>query len=330
MEADPRTLRPGLKEERAERDARPANRRAHPERRSSTGAGTAAKMIRRAFILVAGATGAGKTTLIEHLLRFELRTLIAARCIRDDALGEPREMAPRDRSELKRYRGAGAAGVAEYRFPSSHADLDAFYSTRFMGDYSEGVLLEGDQPVEYVDLKVFVTSVDPRSPGLFRRATRDRAKEKLESLERFEKLLASPEGTKALVTQYLGKTLGEHMCSPGRLEETHASMIAILEREHVAPAPEPTKHWAIAPAYTGIEHAQAVVVNIRSDKERLGAQRLVEDLARLRQDKAIFNDILGWRGHRIPITAVMANLTDSRDPGLKKMLARIGRAFKQS
>lgn len=290
----------------------------------------AAELIRRAFILVSGPAGAGKTTLIEHLLRYEQRPLIAARCIRDETLREPKETASRDRSELRRYRKAGAAGVVEYRFPSSHADLDAFYTTRFMEEYSEGVVLEGDQPVEFVDLKVFVTSVHPESPSLFRRETRDRARERLESLERFEKLLGSPEGTKALVTQYLSKSLAEHMCGPSRLDETRASIYPILERERVAPAPEPTKHWVIDPAYAGIEHAQAVVVNIRSDKERRSAQRLVEALARLRQDKAIFQDILGWRGHRIPITAVIADLVDSRDSSLKKMLARTGRALKQA
>jgi hypothetical protein len=287
-------------------------------------------MIRRAFILVTGPAGAGKTTLIEHLLHSQLRTLIATRCIRDDSLREPKEVPSRNRGELRRYRRAGAAGVVEYRFPSSHADLDAIYTTRFMEEYSEGVILEGDQPVEFVDLKVFVAPVHPSGPSLFRRVTRNRAKERLESLRQHEKLLGSPEGTRTLLTRYFGKTLADHMCDPGRLEETRASMSAVLERERVAPVPKPTKHWAIAPGYEGIEHAQAVVVNIRNANEHRGAQQLVDDLSRLRQDKAIFQDILGWRGHRIPITAVIADLADPRDPGLRKMLARIGRALKQT
>jgi len=133
-----------------------------------------------------------------------------------------------------------------------------------------------------------------------------------------------------LVTSYLGQALAEHMCMPGRINETRATISAILKRERVAPAPESTKHWAIAPGYEGIEHAQAVLVNIRNPEERRGAQRLLQDLTQLRQDKAIFQDILGWRGHRIPITAVVADLADPRDSGLKKMLARIGRALKQS
>jgi len=287
-------------------------------------------MIRRAFIPVAGPSGAGKTALIEHLLCSERRTMIAARSIRDDTLHEPIERTSRHESELRRYRKAGAAGVAEYRFPTSDAELEAFYATRFMEEYSEGVILEGDQPVEYVDLKVFVTPVQAKSPSLLRRVTRNHAKERLASLKQFEKLLGSPEGTRMLVTSYLGQALAEHMCMPGRINETRATISAILKRERVAPAPESTKHWAIAPGYEGIEHAQAVLVNIRNPEERRGAQRLLQDLTQLRQDKAIFQDILGWRGHRIPITAVVADLADPRDSGLKKMLARIGRALKQS
>ena len=43
--------------------------------------------------------------------------------------------------------------------------------------------------------------------------------------------------------------------------------------------------------------------------------------------KAI-RDILGWHGHLIPITATVADLADPRDPGLKKVLARIRRTFR--
>lgn len=286
-------------------------------------------MIQRAFLLVTGPVGAGKTTLIEHLLRPEFRTVIVARCIRDDTLRKPQEATPRNHHELRRYRRAGAAAAVEYRFPASHADLDAFYATRFMEEYSEGVVLEGDPPVEYLDLTVFVTPVLAGQATLFRRVTVDRTRERMKGLGQWERLLGSPKGTKELVRSHLGETLAEHMCAPSRLEETRASMLAILQSERAAAAPDPVKRWTIAPGYEGIEHAQTVVVNVRAPGERRGAERLVEDLARLRKDEAIFQDILGWRGHRIPITAVVANLADPHDPGLKKVLARIRRSFRR-
>ena len=44
---------------------------------------------------------------------------------------------------------------------------------------------------------------------------------------------------------------------------------------------------------------------------------------------ALFNDILGAHGTKIPITAVVANLNDPKDAGLKKALARVGRAMRR-
>lgn len=301
---------------------------AHDARRWPIGDAPANDMIRRSFVLVAGPTGAGKTTLIEHLLRHESRTLIAARCIGDETLRQPKEVAPRDQNELRRYRKAGAAAVVEYRFPASHADLEAFFMTRFMEEYSEGVVLEGDQPFEFVDVRVFVAPA-LKGRSLYRRKTRDRARERAEGLRQLEKLLGSPEGTKEAVASLFGQPLAEAMSAmPSRLEETRATMLAVLEKERAALPPEPTEHWVIAPCYEGIERAQVVVVNIRTAAERRIGENLVSDLDRLRKDEAIFQDILGWRGQRIPVTAAVADLADPRDAGLKKVLTRIRRAFR--
>jgi hypothetical protein len=45
---------------------------------------------------------------------------------------------------------------------------------------------------------------------------------------------------------------------------------------------------------------------------------LLVDMARLRKDDMLFNDIVGLRSTRLPITAVVANLADPRDGGQKK------------
>jgi len=54
---------------------------------------------------------------------------------------------------------------------------------------------------------------------------------------------------------------------------------------------------------------------------------LLVDLARLRKDDAPFNDILGTRGYRTPITTVVANMADPRDAGRKKAVARVRRTI---
>jgi hypothetical protein len=123
-------------------------------------------MIERTLIHVTGPRGAGKTTLIAHVLRRAGRLVAAARCIRDDALRVPKESAPKGHAELKAYRAAGADPVALYRFPASHADWDAFCTTNLMTDYFEAVLLEGALPVEWVDLTVYVAPPGPDGGSL--------------------------------------------------------------------------------------------------------------------------------------------------------------------
>lgn len=67
--------------------------------------------------------------------------------------------------ELRRYRAAGARGASRYHFPRHDVDTDAFFMTESMSDYAQGVVIEGDRPVEYVDLTVFVASPVPECCG---------------------------------------------------------------------------------------------------------------------------------------------------------------------
>jgi hypothetical protein len=71
-----------------------------------------------------------------------------------------------------------------------------------------------------------------------------------------------------------------------------------------------------------------VVVNVRDPAERAAAEQLLVDLARLRKDDALFNDIVGFRSNRLPITAVVSNLADPRDVGRKKAAARVRRTIR--
>ena len=56
---------------------------------------------------------------------------------------------------------------------------------------------------------------------------------------------------------------------------------------------------------------------------------LVEDVRRLRQDPDVFQDVIGRRGSKIPVTAVFGDVSDRRDPGMKKAFARVTRAISQ-
>jgi hypothetical protein len=115
--------------------------------------------------------------------------------------------------------------------------------------------------------------------------------------------------------------------NPSVKENLREIMLGAIARMREAPPTAPIEHWSIAPSHRGIEHAQLVVVNVLDEKERARGERLVADLLRLRKDDQLFADILGTRGTRIPITAVVANVTDPKDKGLRKAVARVKRTI---
>jgi len=287
-------------------------------------------VIERAYIHVAGPVGAGKTTFVEAVLRRVDRCWLAARCARNDALRQSRESSAKAHPELRRYREAGATGVALFEFPRDDIGPDEFFMTHLMEDYSQGVVLEGDNPLGFVDLHVYIAPALPAGESLFVRRQRDRAKEERGKADAMGRLLRKPGGPAELLEQMVGAPIGDFVRRhKPLLEHTRADLLAAIAQARKAPPPKPTEHWAVAEGYEGIEHAQLVVVNIRNEPERREGEQLVGDLGRLRKEPALFDDILGARGTKIPITAVVANLSDPKDAGLKKALARVGQAMRR-
>ena len=283
------------------------------------------------MIHVAGPQGTGKTTLIEQVLRaLDGMVVLAARCLRDDSLRRSREAAPKRHPELRRYREAGAIEAAVFTFPGSDIDSDAFYMTDLMESYSQAVVLEGDCPLSFADLRVYVAPPLEAGASLLVRKKRDRAEEERKKAAAMEQLLGAPDGVERWFEQMIGGPAAAFARGrPEFLEETRAHLLAGLENVRKAPPPAATEHWAIAEGYGGIEHAQVVVVNVRGDSESEDVSRLLSDLDRLRKNKEIFEDVLGWRGKKTPITAVAADLADSKNRGTKKAVTRVKRSLRK-
>lgn len=286
-------------------------------------------MRERALIHVGGPKGAGKTTFVEQILGGASEWVLAARCVRDDSLRQARESAPSSQPELRRYREAGASGAALFTFPEGDIGSEAFFLTRLMEDYSQAVVLEGDSPLTFVDLAVFVAPPFGEGESLLVRRQRDRAKEERAKADALERLLREPDGVAEFLGQMVGVPLAEFARkNPSLVKDTRARMLDAIAQARKAPSPKPTEHWAIADGYEGIERAQLVVVNVRDDVERERGERLVSDVHRLRKDAAVFDDVLGHHGSKVPVTAVVANMADRNNAGTKKALARVQRAIR--
>lgn len=256
-------------------------------------------MRERAFIHVAGPAGVGKTTFIERLLEAGVGRATCIRATRASGV-------PRATDELGRYRGAGAGSVAHY--PFAEPDLDAFFGSDVIQDYSEVVFIEGDPPIDCVDLTVFVAPVLTAQPSMLRRVLRDAGEARAAAIEEVMRHLGGP----AAMARIFGP-------------------VELLKKANTVPGQPsaPTEHWALAATYEGIQHAQLIVVNARSDADGKAAARLVAEVSRLRQDSDVYRDVFGIRGSRRPVTAVVADLSNPKDAGLKKAINRVKRATKR-
>jgi len=279
----------------------------------------------RAFIHVAGPAGAGRTTFVEALLGACTGPVICVRSERDDRLREPKESAPARDAELGRYRKAGASGVARYRFGGDDEDRDSFFSTDFMNDYSQAVVIEGDCPLEYVDLVVFVGP--PLAPGvpLIERTERPERLAAVEKLEALGAELLRPGGLRAALEA--GRE--EELLEASRIyQESMDRIMRAMSRRDSRP-PSLTAEWTVAETHRGIEKAGLVVINARSTKEHAAGESMLPELTRLRTDDEIRVAVLGRFAHRLPVTTVVADLTDAKDAGTRKAVARAKRTISQ-
>jgi hypothetical protein len=68
---------------------------------------------------------------------------------------------------------------------------------------------------------------------------------------------------------------------------------------------------------------------VRDRADRAVAERMLDEIARIRSDDAVRTSLLGRFAHHSKITAVVGNLSDPKDAGTRKALTRIKRALVQ-
>ena len=112
-----------------------------------------------------------------------------------------------------------------------------------MQDYSSGVFIEGDSPLEYVDLAVFVAPPLPRGTSLLRRILREHSTGHAVALDAWERALESPEKLGRLLTGGFGEPLLEAaLADPRAFEQTRTKMVQELAKLRAAPPPQGARH----------------------------------------------------------------------------------------
>jgi molybdopterin-guanine dinucleotide biosynthesis protein len=298
-------------------------------RRNGPPDGFPAAVISRVIIHVDGPPGAGKTTFVERLLGALDEWVLAVRCRRGESLRQARESSSARDPEVRRYRVARASDAGRFTFPAAQDSADDFFTSRLLTDVSDVVVIEGDSPLRDADLRVFVAPLPAAGQTLLVRQRRDHAAQLRVRTAAMERLLGEPDGAARLLEQLVGgPVVALARERPELLEQARVGLLAGIGKIGTAPPLAPTEHWAVAAGYAGIEFAQLAIVNACQDAERRRAHSLLEDVQRLRADQAVFDDVLGWRGSRVPITAVVADLADARDPGTRRAVARVKRTVR--
>jgi hypothetical protein len=289
-------------------------------------------MRHRSLLHVGGPPGAGKTTFIEALLAAnDEEAFFVVRARRDASRRVPRTTS-RIREvegvpELRRYLNAGAMTAVGYAFGS--ANVDDFFMSEFMQDYSTAVVIEGDDPIGLADLNVHVLAA-LAEPVLVRQE-RKAAPVDLDSALLALLAEAGISSDSALRLADDAGRLRGGVVKPVWAREAGPERSGLGARPRAAPPAAPSTTWTISDTHQGIAQAQLVVVNVRGDDERqMGDARLAE-LVRLRGDPEVFADLrFRFAGGRTPITAVAADLTNRKDPGTRKALARVRRTLRSA
>jgi hypothetical protein len=286
-------------------------------------------MINRPIIHVAGPSGAGKTQFILAMLRSKIGIANCARGERDTQLAKIEESKSMAHTELLAYRSAGAGAVAQYRFPE--LNTEAFYTSSLMEHYSELVFIEGDSPIQCNDLTVFVVAAPASGKPLLRRAVEKPPQARRTAEPR--NLDRGREAPDVLFNLLCGEGDERMKCeNPGgsRLLDALRRLAAESRKSARIPERSVTEHWCLEDGFEGIQHAQLIIVNVRGNADRDEANRFIGEIPHLRKDPDVFRDVVGPYGNKLPVTAVVADLSNLADLGTRKAVARVKRTVRRS
>ena len=288
--------------------------------------------IERAYIAVAGPEGGGKTTIIERVLGDNDRNAVAvARCIVGPDVEELTQDPAKDDPEVCRYNEAGAFATARMRFPED--DTDAFWNSEFREGYYDTAIFEGSMPPGLdPDLRIFVCR--PPDHPLYTQVHDDGVAAHKTRLALYERAQEEPELLADVLRESLAGEFGLIGGLGVNLEKILMAMIPDLRgharqlaEEEAERGPQAQTSWRFTDGYGDLALAQVIVFNVQRPEDRERAEARVAEVQRIRKDDELFDDLIGWRGDRRPVTVRTVDLKEESGSQMTGLLRRIQRAF---
>jgi len=281
------------------------------------------------YICVDGLAGAGKTTLIEQLLKSNRsRCLTTARLVVTDSVKEITEV-PGGNDETARFEAGGVLEAALYHIPRDVDWNEASVFRRIAvidGIISEGALAPYSRP----DLTVYVIRPRPDTNPVV--MWEDRVVDYLP----FDEYVRIISGDRYEPDPFADKPEDSALPDAGdpdaddieeEIIEVPDEQVQQLLQYIQEGIPIHKKGWFLNDSYTGLERARVVVFNIHSEDERSLAEKQAEELRAAYTNEKIRMEVFKSYGGHDRMSIFIANLADSRDTELKKTIARIKRVF---
>jgi GTPase SAR1 family protein len=284
------------------------------------------------FVWIDGLASAGKTTLIERLLQSNRkRDFVVVRLLASDNVSETRSDGG-ESPECMRYGNAGSTAALRLDYPFMHLPKDENEAMEWVrclawrdwgGEESacDALVCEGENDFHWrSQLRVFVARPLPEGQSLITKRRGKRFSLELEDCLPLVHSLAGPP-PEAIVDEpaWTDAQASDDFSEPvGRIMEMAKNRLPVYRNV-----------WEISPEYKNITNAAVIVINIHDEKERAAALQLVQEIRRLRDDRAVAHDVFSYHDYRGKVSIYVCNFSNPSDKELSKALTRIKRSIQE-
>lgn len=270
-------------------------------------------MIDNTFVWIDGSPGSGKTLLIERVLQSNRsKNIGVVRFRKNPKRRAPKEI-PAGSEETQRYLSAGAQSALLMEYPPDNENTSVtedFWCTDFLGNLFNAVYCEAELTDDQfpTDLSVFVLPPLAQPASIFE-------SHQIKVDEQFMRNhLTQAFGHIAPVMEKLSKSFDDCIND------------VVVQTANKLDTMPPLTILRLAPGFEGLIKASTVVVNVRDQRERQSAERLLEYIDSVGTGPNRIEPTFGyfWRSKR---SMFVCNFSDPKDPELRKLVTMIKRRF---